>query len=86
MDTLTPQSIFNAFIQSPSTFIGSFCGIAGALLVASNSMFSQYGFIALLISSVLLLRWSIKDRISHQICLNAVFVGVNLFGLYRWFS
>jgi hypothetical protein len=60
-------------------------GVLGAILVASNTEFSKYGFLAFLVSAIL---WAtvaqiIKDR--ALLSLQITFMCVDLFGIYRWF-
>jgi hypothetical protein len=85
---MTTQTInnYDRIIDGFITYVGSLLGIVGALLVASNSDVSAYGYICFTGSSVLLLLWSIKDKINHQLYMNLTYTAVNLYGLYNWFQ
>ena len=66
-------------------WIGTIMGVIGAILVASNTDLSKYGFLAFLVSAIL---WAtvaqiIKDR--ALLSLQITFMCVDLFGIYRWF-
>lgn len=66
-------------------WVGTIMGVLGAVLVASNTEVSKYGFLAFLVSAIL---WAtvaqiIKDR--ALLSLQITFMCVDLFGIYRWF-
>jgi|TARA_B110000046_G_scaffold142889_1_gene149778 nicotinamide riboside transporter PnuC len=64
---------------------GTFMGIAGALLVASNIEASKYGFPLFLVASALwgIVAYCIKDY--ALLLLQVVFFSIDSYGIYRWF-
>jgi hypothetical protein len=72
-------------ISSGLKISSSLCALCGAILLASKTIISGYGFIFLAISSSQLLVASIllkdKIRIFYAGC---VFIFVDCFGVYRW--
>tara|TARA_B110000046_G_C12667517_1_gene263193 strand:+ start:271 stop:501 length:231 start_codon:yes stop_codon:yes gene_type:complete len=64
---------------------GTFIGIAGALLVASNVEASKYGFPLFLVASAL---WGIAAYCTKDyalLLLQVVFFSIDSYGIYRWF-
>lgn len=64
---------------------GTFMGIAGALLVASNVEASKYGFPLFLVASAL---WGIAAYCTKDnalLLLQIVFFSIDSYGIYRWF-
>lgn len=66
-------------------WVGTFCGVMGAILVASNSELSKYAFPVFLLSAVLwaVVALELKDR--ALLMLQIAFMCVDIFGIYRWF-
>ena len=64
---------------------GSYMGVLGAFLVASNSDFSKYGFLLFFASSVALTVFSYREKMTHLRNMQLVFMGINALGIYRWF-
>lgn len=71
---------------NPATLdlMGTRCGIAGSLMLASNTWVSAYGYVLFLLSSIFLLGWAIATKLNNQVKMQAVFFGVNMLGLYNW--
>lgn len=63
---------------------GSFCGVAGALLIASNTRLSPWGWWLFLASSASLCGYALLQSAWGLLLLNACFVATNLMGLVRW--
>ena len=64
--------------------IGEIGGIVGALMVATNTPLSGYGFIFLVVSSVAwsIAAWQMKEYGLMRMSL--AFTVVNIVGIYRW--
>lgn len=66
-------------------YIGEIGGIVGALMVATNTDLSAYGYIFFTSSSV---AWTITAFFMKEWSLmrmSLVFTVINFFGLYQWF-
>lgn len=68
-----------------TAWIGTICGIIGALLVAANNGMQNIGYIFFLIGSVFSLIGSIKAKDKANITLWLVFASINIFGLFKYF-
>ncbi|OEJ63861.1 hypothetical protein [Magnetovibrio blakemorei] len=69
---------------SIAKWTGTLFGVTGAALVALNLPVSGWGFVLFLVSSV---SWAIAGVVMHErslLLLNAVFIIINLLGIYRW--
>lgn len=60
--------------------------IAAAILVASNTGATKWGFVIFSLASVLWIGAGLADRIYSLATLNAVLLVVNLVGIWRWFA
>lgn len=60
--------------------------IVAAILVASNTEVTKWGFVIFLVASVLWIGAGLADRIYSLATLNAVLLVVNLVGVWRWFG
>ena len=65
-------------------WIGTICGIIGALLVAANNGFQNVGYIFFLVGSIFSLMTSIKEKNTSNITLWTVFLSVYLYGLTNY--
>ena len=65
-------------------WIGTICGIIGALLVAANNGFQNVGYIFFLVGSIFSLMTSIKEKNTSNITLWTVFLSVNLYGVTNY--
>ncbi len=63
---------------------GSGFGIFGALLIASNTQFSKYGWIGFALSSVLLTGYTYAIQSWGLFALQVCFCLTNAMGLWRW--
>lgn len=70
--------------MSALEFIGAGSGIFGALVIASNTAYSPYGWIAFLISSVSLAFFAVHCRTWGLLSLQVCFCATNLIGLWQW--
>ena len=60
--------------------------IVAAILVASNTEVTKWGFVLFTLASVLWVAAGLADRIYSLATLNAVLLVVNLVGVWRWFA
>ena len=60
--------------------------IVAAILVASNTGATKWGFVIFAVASVLWIAAGLADRIYSLATLNAVLLVVNLVGIWRWFA
>ena len=65
-------------------WIGTICGIIGALLVAANNGHQDIGYGFFLIGSTFSLFSSIKEKHAANIALWSVFFSINIYGLTRY--
>jgi len=65
-------------------WLGTAAGIAGALLVASNTRHSAWGWISFLLSSSCMAGFAWLSGIWGLMLLEIVFILTNLLGLWRW--
>jgi len=65
-------------------WVGSIAGILGAILFASNTDYSKFGFIAFLFSSITLFLWSLRNRNYGLMVLQIAFTIINVIGIFRW--
>lgn len=62
-------------------------GMVGSIMIASHTNIGQWGYVLFLLSSVAtcVLLWNDKSQ-RAVLMLNQFYVGVNVFGLFRWFG
>ena len=65
-------------------WVGTFAGIAGAVLIAVNIGIVGYGFVLFLISSLLWSAVAIVQRDASLFVLQGAFVLVDVVGVVRW--
>lgn len=65
-------------------WFGSGTGVTGALLVALNLPISGWGFVVFLVSSAAWLTAAVMQRDTALAVLCAVYMGVDVLGIYRW--
>ena len=80
-DGLRPKGSVKVYLK----LFSSICAVLGGSLVASNTLFSSYGFLLLVLSSSQLLIASILDK-DYLLVFYAgsVFLFVDCLGVYRW--
>lgn len=64
--------------------IGTYSGPLGAVVLAANLPISKYGYLLFTISAFIMAWHGFRngdDAVFHQ---NALFLVINLFGVYRW--
>jgi hypothetical protein len=66
-------------------WFGTVTGISGGLLIAFNFEHSKFGYIFFMFSAVSWIIQGVENNDRSLILLNAVFVFVNMLGLYHWF-
>ena len=67
-------------------WIGTAAGIAGAILIALNIGFVDYGFVLFLISSVLWTAAAAVQRETALLVLQGVFAIIDVVGVVRWMA
>ena len=67
-------------------WLGAISGVLGALIIASNTRLSPWGWWLFLLSSVSLCGYAVLVQAWGLLLLNACFVGTNLMGLVRWWA
>lgn len=65
-------------------WIGTALGIAGAIIVASNTMVSGYGYILFLFSSFAWIHAGVVTKDWPLLFLNLTFGIINVIGIFRW--
>lgn len=63
---------------------GSITGCIGALILATNTIASPLGWIAFFISNLFMIRFAIAIRSMGMLCMQLVFTGTSVLGIYRW--
>jgi len=66
------------------SWVGTVFGILGALLVASNTGYNDVGYIFFTVGAIFSLVGAIQKRDNSAITLWAVFLIINLFGLFSY--
>ncbi len=66
-------------------WFGTLTGVTGGLLVSLNFSYSKFGFIFFVISAAAWVIQGIKNQDHSLIAINAAFLCINSFGVYRWF-
>ena len=67
-------------------WIGAGFGVIGAILLSLNISYSGYGYIFFVISSSILVVWSIAEKQYHQLIMQTIFTLINCIGIVRWLS
>lgn len=67
-----------------SAWIGTVCGIIGALLVAANNGMQNIGYGFFLVGSIFSLLGAVKAKDKANITLWLVFASINIFGLVKY--
>ena len=65
-------------------WIGTVFGILGAMLIASNIGFNDFGYICFTIGSIFSLTNAVKMRDNSQMILWAVFLVINIIGIFSY--
>ena len=72
------------FWLSGAKWLGTFCGVAGAIMIALNLGVVAYGFALFLVSSLLWGTVALIQREPSLVVLQSVFTVVDVLGLWRW--
>jgi hypothetical protein len=64
--------------------IGAVMGILGAVLLASNTRLSRYGWLGFMVSSLALTGFAYLIEAWSLLAMQSCFVATNGFGLWRW--
>jgi nicotinamide riboside transporter PnuC len=65
--------------------IGSISGVLGAVLIASNTDATKYGFILFTISSAAFAWMGWRKGMYPFFTTQMIFQAINVIGIYRWF-
>lgn len=65
-------------------WLGAAFGVVGALLLASNSTWSPYGWIFFLFSNACLIAFAVRKQFRGLMLMQLVFTATSLLGIYRW--
>ncbi|HGH3423951.1 nicotinamide mononucleotide transporter [Pseudomonas sp. MAFF 301449] len=65
-------------------WIGSLCGVLGALMISTNTRVSPWGWWLFLVSSLSLCCYAVLAQAWGLLLLNGCFVATNITGLIRW--
>jgi nicotinamide riboside transporter PnuC len=71
-------------MENKMGWIGSICGIAGAILLSLNLSFSGYGYLFYLLSSFALIVWAVIAKAKHTLVMQLCFCVINFIGVYNW--
>jgi nicotinamide riboside transporter PnuC len=72
------------FWLSGAKWLGTVCGVAGAIMIALNLGVVAYGFALFLVSSLLWGTVALIQREPSLVVLQSVFTVVDVLGLWRW--
>ena len=64
--------------------IGTAAGIVGAVMIASNTRYSKYGWVGFSVSSLSLAVFAVQIQAWGLLLLQICFCCTNALGLYRW--
>jgi hypothetical protein len=64
---------------------GSGMGLLGATLLATNSAYSGFGFVAFLLSNFCWMAYAYHRKISGLLVMQIGFTTTSLVGIWRWF-
>lgn len=65
-------------------WIGTICGIIGALLVAANNGYQHIGYMFFLVGAGFSLGAAIKEKHAANIALWSVFFSINVYGITNY--
>jgi len=65
---------------------GSLLGLLGSALIASNSKFARYGFVAFLFSNFFWIAYGINQGAMGLILMQIGFVATSIMGIVNWFK
>jgi len=67
-------------------WLGSIFGLIGSLLLAINTSFSGWGFVAFLFSNAAWLFYGVKTKTWSIVSMQVGFTATSLIGIYRWMA
>jgi hypothetical protein len=65
-------------------WFGSVTGLLGSLILALNTSFSGWGFVAFLLSNAAWLTYGIKTRTWSMVAMQIGFTATSTLGVWRW--
>lgn len=67
-------------------WVGSVMGLAGALLLSTNTAYSPFGWVLFLGSNAAWIAFSIKRNLLPLLLMQLGFLGTSILGIVRWFG
>jgi nicotinamide riboside transporter PnuC len=64
-------------------YVGTFFSIMGALLLATHTKASRYGWLAFLAANIILIALFVEKRLYGLVLQQLAFMGTSLLGIYR---
>jgi hypothetical protein len=71
-------------LDSLLEWMGAAFGVTGALLLASNTAWSPWGWVGFLCSNVMLIAFAVRKHFRGLLVMQMVFTTTSLLGIYRW--
>ena len=65
-------------------WFGATAGVIGALMLASNTTWSGYGWLAFLASNIAWFAYAAMQGVKSMLLMQLVFATTSLIGIYRW--
>lgn len=76
-----PRKLFMKF-----DWIGSAMGLAGALLLSTNTIYSPFGWVLFLGSNAAWIVFSVQRNLAPLLVMQLGFTGTSILGIVRWFG
>jgi len=77
--------MMNIFHDKILEKVGAVSGIIGALLIASNTIYTKWGFIMFMISGVALGIMGYRQKMYHFVTMQMIFQVINIIGVINYF-
>jgi len=65
-------------------WVASVLGLSGAILFATNSALTKYGFILFMLSGMVFIVFSLRNKYWGLITMQFGFIAVDVVGIYNW--
>lgn len=78
-------SVLSYCRKEPMECAGALCGAVGSLLLAQNSDYSKFGWIAFLMSNIFLIATAKKKEMHGLLCVQLYFIYTSISGLVNYF-
>lgn len=66
-------------------WLGALLGIVGSLLLASNSQYSRWGFVAYLVSNICLIVFAVVIQAVGIATMYTLYTVIAIYGVIQWF-